>query len=756
MIPFAPIFNDYLNPDNLNPDQTFVGKIINPSKENTPIPVVYGLRRVNPPRIFTSASFTDTTKLVVVYALSEGECQSVYRLFIDGNQVITPTTLEKTLTNGSGAISVTQGIYADQLRVEFYHSTNPFAIPRLINDNIPDTMVFNNTVQNYANITLLVCEFTYVGSNSPYSTIPVVEVDLFGRKIREAGNPGLAEAYRNNPADVIMDLLTDDRYGKGLSDGFINQTNFGLARAVFETEIKDPPNSNQTQKTNACNMVLDTSRSIQDNINTILQNYNATLPYISGQFNLVPETTVSSVAFEITEENIIGSISVEYPNQQTLTNKVKVQYYDAENSFGQDVVVYPDQLTTDTLITVDGRPLETIFTASCITNPFEAGRLARTIFEKKRQGVTYKFTAIRSAFQITVGDVIQLTVSQPSVNETVRVIEMTMNADETINMVCVTHNNNSYPPFTGKTIDKKYTKPIIPRGPGYVFPTQPSPPISVVPPDPTDPPPEPDPIYPEFPPATPPGDITPPTENVDLTISGASILPGSDGNFYIGCSNRYNTGLNTTAYNSDGIHIRIMEYNSSIILVGEPVITYRVEKLIKQKYSWVMKLPNGLYGRTYKYYGYGTSPITEFYGDFYRPDLDKYQTGKRYYESGGKLVAGRTPIPLYNRRESGEYRVRFDGTETTDSRLFFIPTTHYNLLTLDIPQATNTPYGVIYNWRGFEDIFSQSIELLWFDDGYNFVGTQTVNFGLNHITSAYLTESRNLYKKYTGSATTPF
>lgn len=755
MIPFLPKFNDYLNPENLTEDTTFVGKIVNPSKEVTPIPVVYGLRRITPPRIFTSGSITDTSKLVAIYALSEGECRGIYRLFVDGNQIDLPSNVEKTTTNGSSRINITKGLYADQLSIEFYHSTNPFAIPRLINDNIPDTMIYNNTEQNYANISLLVCEFTYLGPNSPYSSVPTIEVDLFGRVIRKAGDLGQPAEYRNNPADVIQDLLTNDEYGKGLSDGLISQTAMATARAVFDADIKDPPTDNNTQKTNACNMVLDTSRSIQDNINTILQNFNASLPYISGQFNLIAETSVGSVAFTINEDSIVGTLSIDYPDQQTLANQVKVQYYDAENNFGQDVVTYPDKDTINALVASDGRPLETTFTASCITNPFEAGRLARTIFEKKRQSRTFKFTAVKSAYQIAVGDIININTTTPSVNEDVQVIEMTVNADNTIEMTCVTHNNNNYPPFTGRTISKKYTKPIIPVGPGFILPVNPNPPISVQPPNPDDPPPPPESPYPEFPPTTPPGDITPPTDNVDLTISGATVLPGSNGNFYIGTTNRYNSSIQTTNYNSDGIHIRIMEYNSSIILVGEPVITYRVSKGIKQRYGFTFSLPNNLYGRTYKNFGYGTSPVETFAGFLYRPDLDVSKSGKYFSEVGGTLVKNRYPIQLYNRREAFEYRVRHLGKETSYTIPYSIPSQHWMFLTMDIPQATKQPYGAIYNWID-GDKFSQSITLLWFDDGYNFVGTQTVNFGLNHITPYYLESSRRLYKKYTGSATTPF
>lgn len=84
-----------------------------------------------------------------------------------------------------------------------------------------------------------------------------------------------------NPASVWNDYMTSDRYGAGISSDSINYTEvtkwYNYCEELIRYTNKDGTSS--TQKRASMNGVIDTSRSVKENIDTILLNGNAWMSF---------------------------------------------------------------------------------------------------------------------------------------------------------------------------------------------------------------------------------------------------------------------------------------------------------------------------------------------------------------------------------------------------------------------------------------------------------------------------------------------
>jgi len=84
-----------------------------------------------------------------------------------------------------------------------------------------------------------------------------------------------------NPASVWNDYMTSDRYGAGISSNSINYTEvtkwYNYCEELIRYTNKDGTSS--TQKRASMNGVIDTSRSVKENIDTILLNGNAWMSF---------------------------------------------------------------------------------------------------------------------------------------------------------------------------------------------------------------------------------------------------------------------------------------------------------------------------------------------------------------------------------------------------------------------------------------------------------------------------------------------
>ena len=495
------IANDWLNPqsnEQVITDKTynkFSGVELNVSGELVNIPVVYGYRRVVPPRVFSQVKPSDNKILYCVYALSEGYTARPDRIFVNDEQIELPASISNFTV-----YTITKGTYANLIQVEYSIGvTNGVGMPTLIKEITGSQTSYASFINSMEGITYLVLKFTNPSTASPFTELPKVTVDMFGRNIRNSASHPTHAAGENqlggtNPADVLLDVMTNTRYGAGIPDSRIDATSLGTLKSSFDTTLVLLRNG-VAQKRATCNYILNTGRSVLENIRELCRQFNIIITYANGKFRFTPEYQASSSA-TITETDLIGSIVEQKPDFSVKYNKVKVTYQDPVLGYSNNIVSYTDA----TALALDGKLLEVDLSYDAVTDPYVASAIAQTVLAKSRGQSVFTFTLRKMAHQFTVGDVI--TISQaakyhPTTEDllvaakstVVRIIAMNMNADYTFSIQAVTHSNAFYTPVPSAAIE--YASVVQPANGGSIIAAVPTAPLIPVSTNPTPTPPTP-------------------------------------------------------------------------------------------------------------------------------------------------------------------------------------------------------------------------------------------------------------------------
>jgi len=495
----------------------------NTTAQDRSIPVVYGLQRVTPPRIFTAQSDFDTSKLIVVYALSEGPCYGIYRLFVNSEYVETDQGMSVSLDsnqqyNGIGTANTirtpTGGTYYNISRFEYRSgweefftdvdgSTSTDYTHKLLAANIAD----QTKIPKFGNVSLLICEFQWINDgNSPFSNIPEITVDLFGKLCQRmpidtrwdwtttsvanqtaGAGTSVDFEYSTNPALQLRDYLSSTTYGAGIEFSSIDETSFTTAQNYFDGNINVNLSNGQLKITKkyTSNVVVNTENSVLSNVETMLNNNFAFMPFVAGKFRLINEEP-GTPEVTVTENSIVDQIRFSYPDATSRYNSINYTFNDAERDFVSVRKRFPvSDADVQTLIDADDGNINTYsLNLPSITDPYMAERIAKQMLNKSRESVKITWTAMKDLYQYQVGDHIQITTNLPSVSTfECRIVEMRLRDDDLIDVVAYSHQDDFYQPFVDFVQQgEDYKKPLIPVSGGVLIPSNPTDPISVTPP----------------------------------------------------------------------------------------------------------------------------------------------------------------------------------------------------------------------------------------------------------------------------------
>ena len=630
------VANDWLNPqknEQVITDKTYstvTGVELNLSGELVNIPVVYGYRRVVPPRVFNQVKPSDNKILYCVYALSEGYTARPDRIFVNDEQIELPASI-----SSFNVYTITKGTYANLIQVEFSIGvTNSVAMPTLIREITGSQTSYASFIDSMEGITYLVLKFTNPSTGSPFTELPKVTVDMFGRNIRNAASHPTHAAGENqlggtNPADVLLDLMTNTRYGAGIPDSRIDATSLATLKSSFDTTLVLLRNG-VAQKRATCNYILNTGRSVIENIRELGRQFNIIITYANGKFRFTPEYQASSSA-TITETDLIGSIVEQKPDFSVKYNKVKVTYQDPVLGYSNNIVSYTDA----TALALDGKLLEVDLSYDAVTDPYVASAIAQSVLAKSRSQSVFTFTLRKIAHQFTVGDVI--TISQaakyhPTTEDllvaakstVVRIIAMNMNADYTFSIQAVTHSNAFYTPVPSAAIE--YASVVQPANGGSIIAAVPTAPVVPASTNPTPPPPTPIVVAPAaaatlfLDTATVGTNTNEPPTLLGTAAQATNFYRGimeHDVRTYLGVSGRYQAfsahSARDTPDNNYGFK-NLVEFNGTtktFLLTFRPYLTYRYRDTTKsadlseRKYRGNNKIyysyPVAFEGNAYKY-----------------------------------------------------------------------------------------------------------------------------------------------------------
>ena len=255
------------------------------------------------------------------------------------------------------------------------------------------------------------------------SGIPSITAEITGNRVFDPRSD--TWAWSDNPALCILDYLTSKRYGAGYI--YIERDGGGTANEsmIDEQSFIDAANycdqlvatTSGNEKRFTFNGAIDTGRNVAANLQSMLTSCRGSLVWQDGKIRLVIRQSQSPVAFELTQDNIVGQWEW-IKRGSTIPNHIEATYL-VENvgDYNMDSVVWP--LIGDHTLLVEDNNIDV---RQEIDLPFTLGqpralRIAMVMLREQRRDVVVSVTAHPEALQLQVGDVVQVTHDTPGWNQ---------------------------------------------------------------------------------------------------------------------------------------------------------------------------------------------------------------------------------------------------------------------------------------------------------------------------------------------------
>ena len=436
-------------------DDFETGILLNKQSNDASIPVIYGTRLVGGTRVFMETSGTDNTYLYMAIILGEGEINDITEIRIDDKAVTWSGDLADNTqrTVGSGD----SNFYKDSaslITVEPHYGTDGQSASSLLS-----TLSSWGSNHKLSGLAYLALRFTW--NQDAFSSIPKVQSVVQGRKVVTLAS-NLSEetaSFSSNPAFCLLDYLRNTRYGKGIATADIDLQSFYDASQVCVTQVT-PYSGGSDINIFDCNAVLDTSKKIIDNVRTLLSGCRGYLPYTSGKYKLIIETT-GSASITLTEDDIEGGYTLNSENKNDKYNRVIVSFINPARNYQVDEVQFPpiddSGLTSAdqhaTMKTADGGfLLEGKFDFQTITSPYQAEEMAEIILRRSREALKLNINVAGDGYDLAIGDIVNITHSSLGFSaKAFRVLCITFNEYFSLGLTLVEYQASHYT-WASKTV----------------------------------------------------------------------------------------------------------------------------------------------------------------------------------------------------------------------------------------------------------------------------------------------------------------
>lgn len=196
------------------------------------------------------------------------------------------------------------------------------------------------------------------------------------------------------------------------------------------------------------NLIIDTSVSLFDNTNSLLEHFGGILRYTAGQYHLEVEEGEGGIPSSdleprnIDNDNIIGRIRLSDEGIRSSFNSLTVAYADPANKFeGKNISFFNSEyLKSDRNVSKKGN-----VSIPGITNYYNARILADKFLAKSRFGLTVSLNIDQRGILLLAGKVIQIQNPRYGwVNKKFRIENLTHNADATVDIVASEYDDSFY------------------------------------------------------------------------------------------------------------------------------------------------------------------------------------------------------------------------------------------------------------------------------------------------------------------------
>ncbi len=444
------------------PDQTAKGVLLNKVSANASIPIIYGTRKVGGNVVFMETSGADNEFLYVIMVLSEGEIDDVSTIYVNDNAV-----------TWSGDLSDDTSRTVDSSDSNYYKDSTSLitVIPHYgLDSQTYDTTIggLDSWTSNHRLRGLAYLAFKFTWNQDTFGSIPTIHAIVKGKKIYNpnldgtlTGGSGSHRAdttttweYSDNPVYQLLDYLRNTRFGMGIANSYFdsNFADWQTAGDVCDVNITPYSGADEIDLMDS-HAVIDTSRKAIDNVKEIIKGCRGILNFTYGFYKILVETTGSS-SITLTEDNIIGGITVASKNKNSRYNRVLVNFINPSKNYQSDEVQFPpiddsaeasadqhaNMKTADGGILLEGR-----FDFPTLTNPYQAREMAEIILRRSRSSLDVVVKADGNAMELAIGDIVAITHATPSFSaKDFRVQGLVLNADMSVSLTLSEHQDSYY------------------------------------------------------------------------------------------------------------------------------------------------------------------------------------------------------------------------------------------------------------------------------------------------------------------------
>ncbi|MDD6910233.1 phage tail protein [Actinobacillus minor] len=251
-----------------------------------------------------------------------------------------------------------------------------------------------------------------------FSGIPTRTYEIYGIKVRVPSNydpvartySGLWDgsfkiAYTNNPAWVLMDIVTNKRYGLGDRLGEFSVDKWALYQISQYCDQQIPNGFGGVEPRFTCNLWITEQRSAYDVLSDLCSIFRA-IPVWNGTELTFIMDRPSDPVWTYTNANVVGGeFSRQYSAMKARHNAIQVEYKDASNAYTNTI----EYVSDDEAIRKFGLNLQKVTAYGC-TSRGQAFRTGKWLLETERlETETVTFTVGSEGLMNIPGDIIRVT-----------------------------------------------------------------------------------------------------------------------------------------------------------------------------------------------------------------------------------------------------------------------------------------------------------------------------------------------------------
>jgi hypothetical protein len=399
------------------------GFLVNKNSNTAAIPIIYGSRRIGGTRVFlestdASGNTSGDEYLHIVLAVAQGGVRG------DGTDAVSDIT--RIIFNDRTAWTSTGGIdsyYSGNLTVRVWLGKNDqtTASPDYTSGSFARASEWDSShrMRGVAYV-YVICKY----DRDKFPGAPTILVDVAGKRIQSVASLGTwvdTAAEIQNPANIVYDYLTSERYGKGLDATDIDLASFQAARTWANTAGI------------TINGGVDTADTIFNNLQALLAGGNLNLVYSNGKYQILPiKEEDFTGAFTFDESNILGKWQISLGNKRGRFNQLKVNYFDPDIDWQPNSLIVENAtyLSEDSGV-INEKTIELPYASDTTL----ATKMGTYFLNLSRYQTQVNFKASHEALKLQVGDPVYITHEVPNwTNEKFRVNSVTLMADSTVDI----------------------------------------------------------------------------------------------------------------------------------------------------------------------------------------------------------------------------------------------------------------------------------------------------------------------------------